>query len=125
MTVRAGSKTLKILPLAGGTVKAVAKVGLKLVTGIFETVEEALSWGLGKIGIKSNPERMKVIRAIKNPIRPHPRLDHFTYGRTAKYVITRELMLGKPAYVIHRKSDNHAVGYRRTLAAAKKLAGRL
>ncbi len=66
MTIRKGAKTLKILPQARGMVKATVKVGAKLIEAVFSSVEEALKWGMEKIGIKSNPEQVKVIRAIRN-----------------------------------------------------------
>ena len=67
MTIRKGNKSLKILPQAGGMVKAVVGGGAKAIQAIFSSVEEALKWGLAKIGLVTNPERMKVIRAIRNP----------------------------------------------------------
>ena len=66
MTIRKGSKTLKILPQARGMVKAVISGGAKAVHAIFSSAEEALKWGLAKIGLVTNPQQMKVIRAIRN-----------------------------------------------------------
>ena len=65
MTIRKGSKTLKILPQAKGMVKATVKFGTKVLEAVFSSVEEALNWGMGKIGMR-NPEQVKVIRAIRN-----------------------------------------------------------
>lgn len=66
MTIRKGANTIRILPKpAGGLVKAIVKTGKKTVSAFFSTVEAAIDWGLSQIKM-SNPEKQRVIRAIRN-----------------------------------------------------------
>ena len=132
MTIRKGSKTLKLEPWEHGktAVQVWQKKGGRLVTAtgkaVFDSAKEALDWGLSVMGSMTNPEKMKVISAIRNgPSAGNPSTwPHVFVATVGKYGITKELVMQKTAYVVRRKSDQHAVGYRRTLPAAKKFAAR-